>query len=53
MKKVVAILLLLATLVTLSGCDSRNKCRACNGSGYYKKKECFVCNGTGYSDYFR
>lgn len=52
MKKILSIILLLMLLVTiLTACGGKNKCGACNGSGYYQKKTCPICNGSGYSDF--
>lgn len=50
-KRFIAILLLLAMIVTLCACGGKQKCKVCHGSGYYQKKTCVFCGGSGYSDY--
>lgn len=44
-------IIVIALFALLWSCAGDNdKCKTCNGSGYYQKKTCVFCKGTGKSD---
>jgi len=50
-KRILFFIFTLIMLLCFVSCGGSNKCKVCNGSGYYQKKTCVFCSGSGKSDY--
>lgn len=42
-KRMIAILLVVTMMCTISACGGSDECSMCGGTGYYQKKDCPAC----------